>query len=184
MTAAIRRCRGRADEAPRKVWPPSESHPHAADGSPRSPSIVTPGASPPSISAGATRRHNDFCLPRPSWTPSAAPRYLVGYSAQCCSISRTARAPSSGSHCFGMTCILPTRKERGITPARPREEHRLLRDAIRRWASVDAERDCAPVTSAGPGSSRPGIRSCSTMARRKARVRTSFCRRGRRGPRR
>jgi len=34
-----------------------------------------------------------------------------------------------------------------------REEHRLLLDAIRHWGSVDAERDSAPVTSAGPGSS-------------------------------
>jgi hypothetical protein len=45
------------------------------------------------------------------------------------------------------------KKECGIKPARPREEHRLLLDAIRRWGSVDAERDSAPVTSAGPGSS-------------------------------
>jgi hypothetical protein len=35
----------------------------------------------------------------------------------------------------------------------PHEEHRLLLHAIRRWGSVDAERDSAPVTSAGPGSS-------------------------------
>jgi hypothetical protein len=74
-------------------------------------SIVTPGASPPSISAWATQRHNDFCLPRPAWTPPAPPRYLVGYSARCYSTSRTARALSSGSNFFGMTCILPTQKD-------------------------------------------------------------------------
>jgi len=115
MTATIRRCRGRA---PRRKLRPSESRPHAADGSPpaagrspRSPSIVTPGASPPSISAWATQRHNDFCLPRPAWKPPAPPRYLVGYSARCYSISRTARAPSSESNFFGMTCI-PSNSER------------------------------------------------------------------------
>ena len=84
---------------------------------------------------------------------SAPPRYLVGYPARCYSTSRTARPSARGSTFFGMTCILPTQKECGIKPARPREEHRLPLDAIRRWGSVDAERDSAPVTSAGPGSS-------------------------------
>ena len=74
-------------------------------------SLVTPGASPASISAWATQRRKDS-LPTPVCLATASTAaVLVGYSARCSITRHTALAFSSGSNFFGMNCILPTQKD-------------------------------------------------------------------------